>query len=179
MPELMTPYVLIVAAGLDPSQFATKAWAPQPDEERPALVSGLMHGGVYAVIRAWHVEDDPNHSPFAHEGWIAVATVSKNPALATGELSPEEAERLRAERLTPAGYDAPVGQKQVIGRADPKPYTPPVQPIEPAIPSTAVEIEDDTGATGPIPEALPCGPECLVLKGPEGTQEYHGAGCER
>lgn len=182
MSETMTPYDLIVAAGLDPARFATKAWAPQPDDGHPALVSGTLHGGVFVVIRAWQIEDDApqQHEPFSHHGWIAVAMISKNPHLTVGELSPEEAERLRAETLTPQGAAKPVGQTAVLGRSDPKPYAPPLDTAESVhADTTAAEIEEDIGAAGPIPVPLPCGTECVQLKGPEGTQDYHGADCSR
>lgn len=183
MTDPMTAYDLIVAAGLDPAEFATKAWAQQTDDEHPALVSGTLYGGVFAVIRAWKQWDAENSdeppSPFAHRGWVAVATVSRNPQLAIGELSPEESERLRAESQVAAGHDKPVGQEAVIGRSDPKPYAPPVPPVPHDTPweGSATEIEEEIGALGPIPEGLGCGSECVRLKGPEGVQDYHGPGC--
>lgn len=165
----------IIAAGLDPATFVIKAGAPQPDAERPALLSGVVMGNVFAVIRAWKQDDDTPH-PYAHEGWIAVATVSKNPQLVLGELSPEEAERLRAQKLTPSGYEAPVGQEAVIGRSDPKPYTPPVQPIETTALEITEELEEELSDIEPV--SLDCGPECVRLKGPEGDQDFHGPNCE-
>lgn len=184
MPDPMTPFDLIVAAGLDPGHFATKAWAPQVDDKHPALVSGVLRANVFVVIRAWYQGGDQEH-PYAHKGWIAAASVSLNPQLTLGELTPEEAERLRAESQTAQGLEAPVGQEAVIGRSDPKPYTPPVPPLDTAesvqadgvIEGTATEIEEETGGLGPLPESLGCGAECVRLKGPEGSQDYHGPDC--
>jgi hypothetical protein len=164
-------YDILLAAGVEDS-FEAKAWAPQveTDPNLPAILSGVMEGGVFAVIRAWQQDDV----------WIAVATISRNPALAIGALEPEEAERLRAETQTPQGASAPVGQEKVIGRSDPKLlYAPPVQPLDTAesVQADAAPLDSEMVSEITV-EPLDCGPDCARLSGPEGTVENHKPPCE-
>lgn len=171
MPEPQTPYELIVAAGLEPANFRTVAWAPlverESEEPLPALVTGRV-GLIAAVfIRAW-----PTGEPGS---WMSLAFVSKHPGLAFSQMEPEERERLRAESLRPAGVERPVGQERVIGRSDPVPIAPPLQPLD-----TAESVNADEEVADAILVVGECA-ECsgAVLEGPEGRQENHSEGCSR
>lgn len=187
MPDPMTPYDFVVASGLDAGKFATKAWAPAIGD-KPALVSGLYRGRYSALIRAWPIAEGAE--------WVAQAIISGHPQLVFEELEPEESERLRAESQAPVGYNAPVGQEQVVGRSEPKlPYAPQVQPLD-----TAESVQADADgnvtisppaatATGeaqieqpPISEVtvvpLDCGPHCVRMDGPQGVIENHAADCK-
>lgn len=168
-----TQVQILLAAGVE-LPFDTKAFAAQSeiDPNLPALLSGTIDGGIFVIVRAWQQDDV----------WIAVATLSRNPALVLGALEPEEAERLRAETQTPQGASAPVGQENVIGRSDPKIlYAPPVQPLDTAesVQADAEPEPVDSELVAEITvEPLDCGSDCVRLSGPEGMVENHKPPCE-
>jgi hypothetical protein len=164
---------IVEAAGLDPENFDVIAWAPVI-EDLPALLVGTYRGhnaAIRAEPRVVSLTTDEGGN--AVTSWDAVAFVSRHPGMALDCLTYEERERLRAEKLTPAGADGPVGQAAVIGKSDPREvsYAPPL----PAVTLEVVDEPFDPSELGEVDVApASCGgPECVVLRGPEGVQEVH------
>jgi hypothetical protein len=154
---------IVEATGIDPENFECVAYAPAINR-LPAIVAGTYRGcnaAIRAEPRAFDVTEEA-----VPTSWDAIAFVSRHPGNALNELTHEERERLRAEKLTPAGAERPVGQEKVIGQPESRPAP------QPAIETEVTELENGSEELQVAPAS--CGGEnCIVFQGPEGAQESH------
>lgn len=185
----MNEYDVLAATGLDPAECEVQTRA-DPINDLPGLMVVCYTGqhraepSAIATVRAWPRDVDEQ----GHVGrWEAVACISVNPVMPINDFTPEEQERLRAETQIPLGMSKPVGQEAVIGKSDPKPYTPPVPALEAPDPNQAKgggwvaeateDPYDDTEASDIQAEPLSCHVGCVRMTGPEGTMDSHDPEC--